>query len=276
MSKLTAPYDANLILKDAGLVAASAAATVSSAAKIIDLGSGNVEADVIIDVSACEVASEDESYRIAVQLSDSATFANDVYEVENIQLGACESDFFVYVNRISGYTLTLDTAVDGAATPTAGYQAISNATGTLGTITGATVPALPSRTYNIDISIDSTNYPLAVALLVTDTWTQIAAKLQAALRTATSSTETIAISGGKIVVTSATTGTSSKVAIAAGSTKATTTIFGDTDMTTGRYVINFKNCVAEGVIKRYMRLYTHVAGTIATGINYKAYLSMNI
>jgi len=275
MGKTTTSYDVDLVLKDAGLVAASAAATVSSVAKIIDLGSGNVECDAIIDVTACEVASEDESYRIAVQLSNSATFADDVYEVENIQLGACESDFIKYVNRITGYTLTLDTAVAGLATPTAGYQTISNATGLLGTITGATVPALPSRTYNIDISIDGSNHALAVALLVTDSWTQIAAKLQTALRTATSSTETVAISGGKILVTSATTGISSLVAITAGSTKVATTIFGDTDMTTGRYVINFKNVIAEGVIKRYMRLYTHVAGTIATGINYKAYLSRN-
>jgi len=274
MSKMTTAYDVDLVLKDTGVVGASAAATVSSAAKIIDLGSGNVECDAIIDVSACEVASENESYRIAVQLSNSATFATDVYEVESIQLGACESDFITYVNRIDGYNLTLDTAVAGTA-GTPGTQAISNATGTLGTITGATVPGLPSRTYNIDIFLIDTNYPLAVALLVTDTWTQIAAKLQAALRTASSTLDLVAIAGGKIVVTTAANGATMIVDITAGSTKVATTIFGDTDMTTGRYVINFKNVIAEGVIKRYVRLYTHVAGTIASGINYKAYLSRN-
>lgn len=269
-----ATFDSTLVLKDAGLVAASAAATVSSAAKILDLGSGGVECDVIVDVTACEVASQDESYRIAVQISDDAAFADDVYEVAGIQLGAAESEFFTYVNRIDGYALTLDDAVAGTADPAAGgYQAISNASGSLGTITGATVPALPSRTYNIDINIDDTNRALEVALLVTDSWTQIAAKIQAALRTATSSTETVAISDGKIVVTSATTGTSSTVAIAAGSTKATSTIMGDTDMGTGRYVIRFKNVIANEVSKRYVRIYTHVAGTVATGINYSAYLA---
>lgn len=273
--KRTVSYDADLVLKDTGLVAASAAATVSSAAKIIDLGEGGVECDVVIDVSACEVASEDEGYRIAVQVSSDALFADDTYEIASVQLGACESDFFKYVNRITGYTLTIDAAVDGTAAPTAGTQAISNATGSLGTITGATVPALPSRTYNIDISVDGTNRALAVALLVTDSWTQIAAKLQTALRTATSSTETVAISGGKILVTSATTGLNSKIVIAAGSTKATTTIIGDTDMGVGRYIINFKNVIANDVTKRYVRLYTHVGGTIASGINYTAYLSRN-
>jgi len=275
MSKMTTAFDSLLVAKDAGAIKISAAATVSAAAKVIDLGAGNVECDAIIDVTSCEVLSEDESYRIAVQLSNSATFLDDVYEVESIQLGACESDFLVYANRITGYTLTLDAPVDGLVTPTAGIAAISNATGSLGTITGATIPALPSRTYNIDIKTDGTNYPLAVALLVTDSWTQIATKIQTALQTASSALETVAIAGGKIVVTSATTGTSSKVLIAAGTTKTATTIFGDTDMTTGRYVINFKNCVAEGAVKRYMRLYTHVAGTVATGINYKAYLSRN-
>lgn len=273
--KRTVSYDADLVLKDTGLVAASAAATVSSAAKIIDLGEGGVECDVVLDVSACEVASEDEGYRIAVQVSSDALFADDTYEIASVQLGACESDFFKYVNRITGYTLTIDAAVDGTAAPTAGTQAISNATGSLGTITGATVPALPSRTYNIDISADGTNRALAVALLVTDSWTQIAAKLQTALRTATSSTETVAISGGKILVTSATTGLNSKIVIAAGSTKATTTIIGDTDMGVGRYIINFKNVIANEVTKRYVRLYTHVGGTIASGINYTAYLSRN-
>ncbi|MFA7674143.1 MAG: hypothetical protein WCY62_09875, partial [Clostridia bacterium] len=204
-----------------------------------------------------------------------ALFADDTYEIASIQLGAAESDFFRYVNRITGYNLTLDAAVNGTAAPTAGTQAISNATGSLGTITGATVPALPSRTYNIDISVDGTNRPLAVALLVTDDWTGICTKLQAALQAATSSTETVAISGGKILVTSVTTGVNSKIVIAAGSTKATTTIIGDTDMGVGRYIINFKNVIANEVTKRYVRLYTHVGGTIDSGINYTAYLSRN-
>jgi hypothetical protein len=267
--KVTKSFDSLLVMKDAGLVAASAAATVSSAAKIIDLGSGIVEADVVIDVTACEVASRDESYRIAIQASSTSDFSDDVYELENIQLGAADYDLVTHINRLSGYTLVYDTPVAGTAGPTAGYATITNSEASL---VGATVPALPSATYKIDMSIDSTNYTLSVALLVTDDWTGIAAKLQTALRTATSSTETVAISGGKIKVTSATTGITSLVALAKGS-RTSTAIFGNYDMTLGRYVINFRNVIAENVAKRYVRLYTHVAGTIASGINYKAYLS---
>lgn len=270
--KKTTTYDSTLAMKDAGLVAASGAATVSSVAKVIDLGSGVVEADVVVDVTACEVASRNESYRIAIQISDTSDFSDDIYEIENIQLGAVDYDFVTHVNRISGYSLVYDTPVDGSDTgPTAGYATITNSEAAL---VGETVPALPSATYKMDIAVDGTNYALSVALLVTDDWTGIAAKMQTALRTATSSTETVAISGGKIKVTSVTTGASSTVVIAKGS-RTSTVLFGSYDMTTGRYIMNFRNVIANDVPKRYVRLYTHVAGTIATGINYKAYLSRN-
>lgn len=269
--KKTTSFDSTLVLKDAGLVAASAAATVDDVAKVIDLGQGNVDADVIIDVSACEVASRDESYRIGVQLSSNEDFSDDVYEVENLQLGAVDYDFVTHVNRLTGYKLVYDDPVAGTAVPAAGYATISNS---IAALVGATVPALPSATYKVDIAIDGTNRSLSVALLVTDDWTGIAAKIQTALRAATSSTETVAIADGKIKVTSVTTGTSSTVLIAKG-TRGSTVLFGTHDMTTGRYVLNFRNNIANMVTKRYMRLYTTVEGTIATGINYKAYLSRN-
>lgn len=98
---------------------------------------------------------------------------------------------------------------------TNGYATISN-TGSLGAFTGATVPALASATYDLDITVDSTLRQTATALLNTDDWDGIAAKIQAALRALTSSTETVAISGGKIVVTSATEGATSTIVIAAG------------------------------------------------------------
>ncbi len=101
--------DANLQLKDAGLVAASAAATVSASAQILDLvGSGLTlgqdtapafSADVLIDVSAIEIASNDENYRIVLEGSDSATFASGIEELVSISLGALE-------------TLSTDTDVD--------------------------------------------------------------------------------------------------------------------------------------------------------------------
>lgn len=139
-------FDVDLELKDAGLIASSAACQVDSAAQIIDLGAGLVEGDIIIDVSACEVASDDEKYVIGAQISNSSSFASGIYEVATLPLGS------------SG-------------------------------------------------------------------------------------------------------------------TAAGDTIAGDVDMTTGRWILPFRNEIAEGVKKRYLRLYVMVSGTIATGINFTAYLA---
>lgn len=62
-------YDTNWLLKDAGLVAASAAATVSSVAKQVDLGSATnlVTGNLIIYLSACEVDTGDELYEVLLE-----------------------------------------------------------------------------------------------------------------------------------------------------------------------------------------------------------------
>jgi hypothetical protein len=84
-------FDAELEFKDAGLIAADAAATVDSVAKIVDLGEGLVEADMIIDVTAVEIASNDERYDVCVQLSDSASFASGIVNAAIYAFGALET-----------------------------------------------------------------------------------------------------------------------------------------------------------------------------------------
>jgi len=65
-------------LKDAGLVAADAAATVGGSAAVIDLGAANAYARfaVVIDWTACEVASSDEVYAVRIQGSVASSFTN--------------------------------------------------------------------------------------------------------------------------------------------------------------------------------------------------------
>lgn len=46
----------------------------------------------------------------------------------------------------------------------------------------------------------------------------------------------------------------------------------DTDTGTGRFVVPFRN-EQNGTIYRYVRIYTEVAGTIATGINFAAFIA---
>jgi hypothetical protein len=67
-------FDTNLEAKDASLVASSAAATVDSAAKILDLGSGLFEATLVVDATAIEVDTGNEKYEIEWQLSSDSDF----------------------------------------------------------------------------------------------------------------------------------------------------------------------------------------------------------
>lgn len=69
-------FDAALELRDAGLITASAASLVDSAAKILDLGAGSyVEGVVVVDFVTIEVATGNEKLEIEWQLSSVADFS---------------------------------------------------------------------------------------------------------------------------------------------------------------------------------------------------------
>jgi ABC-type enterochelin transport system permease subunit len=81
-------FDATLQLKDAGLVAASAAAQVASAAAVLDVGASPFLGVVVIDVTAIEVDSSDEVYELFLEGSNSSTFAGTAAQVlGSIKLG---------------------------------------------------------------------------------------------------------------------------------------------------------------------------------------------
>jgi hypothetical protein len=92
-TRLNGIFDSELELKDAGLVAASAAAQVDSAAVSIDVGTGHFKGMVEIEVTALEIASNDEIYDIVVQGSTVAAFATDtaIWELAQLSLGAAET-----------------------------------------------------------------------------------------------------------------------------------------------------------------------------------------
>lgn len=80
-------FDANLQLKDAGLIAADGAWQVSSANQIIDVGAGRFEGRCVIDISALEIASGDERYNLIIQGSTSATFASGIVILAMLPVG---------------------------------------------------------------------------------------------------------------------------------------------------------------------------------------------
>ena len=75
-------YDDALNLKDAGLVASTAAGST-----ILDLGDGVVDGFIVLDVSAVEVASTDEIYNIALEGSNVAAMTSGSVTLATIEMG---------------------------------------------------------------------------------------------------------------------------------------------------------------------------------------------
>lgn len=107
-------FDSDLEMKDAGLVAADAAAQVDSANKILDLGASRVDGTVVVDVTAIEIASNDERYDICWQLSSSSTFASTVVQGPILALGALETLIGADTDSATGrYELKVSNEVNG-------------------------------------------------------------------------------------------------------------------------------------------------------------------
>lgn len=92
-------YDANLLLEDSLTSAGAVSAIVASqegkvldVAKIVDLGDGLVEGNMIIDIDDIDVAAADELYQIFLQGSQSATFATagEIRNLAMLELGSGE------------------------------------------------------------------------------------------------------------------------------------------------------------------------------------------
>ena len=81
-------FDYATIMKDAGTIAASAAAQVGGVDKILDLGTGRVDGRVILDVTVVTVADTDEVHGIIFQVSSSATFASAIKNIATLELNA--------------------------------------------------------------------------------------------------------------------------------------------------------------------------------------------
>ncbi|MCA1906246.1 MAG: hypothetical protein LDL11_06630 [Desulfarculus sp.] len=113
-------YDSGLILKDAGLVAASAAGTVGGLAKIVTVGEGRVDGVLVVDVTAIEMASNDERYSIALQGSDVADFTTGSPKVEELaclNLGANEVLSGNQDSAIGRYEVPMTNVKQGVAYP---------------------------------------------------------------------------------------------------------------------------------------------------------------
>lgn len=88
MGQRTYPFDIQTLLKDAGAITADAAAQVGGQAQILDLGPARMDAVVVVDVTAIDISSADENYRLVLQGSNSPTFASGIQNLAVLELGA--------------------------------------------------------------------------------------------------------------------------------------------------------------------------------------------
>ncbi len=90
-------YDAGLLLADATAVST---ATTTTGSLILDIGSGFVDAELVLDVSGMDVSSTDETYNFILEGSNTSTFGT-------------ATDITALCRPVLGYTAATAKGVDG-------------------------------------------------------------------------------------------------------------------------------------------------------------------
>lgn len=80
------PFDAKTVFCEDETVTATGNLSTGGT-EIIEVGDGRVDGNVILDVTAIDIANSDEIYDIIVQGSNSATFASGIENLASIDLG---------------------------------------------------------------------------------------------------------------------------------------------------------------------------------------------
>lgn len=72
------PFDIATLMKDAGAITSTAAATVGGNAKVLDLRKARFEGTLVLEVSALDLADTNETYAVEWQLSNASDFGSGV------------------------------------------------------------------------------------------------------------------------------------------------------------------------------------------------------
>lgn len=72
----TRTYEHLLLLKDAGAVTADGAATVGGSPRVCDVGDAHFDGVAVVDSSAIDLVTGDETYRVVIQGSTTINFAS--------------------------------------------------------------------------------------------------------------------------------------------------------------------------------------------------------
>lgn len=91
MGQRTYTFDKNLVLSD-GLTAITATGTAViggvTTNSILDVGAARLDGQIVIDISAMDISSSDETYRIILQGSNSSSFASGIENLAVLDVGA--------------------------------------------------------------------------------------------------------------------------------------------------------------------------------------------
>lgn len=83
--------DVALLLKDAGAITADGVTQVDGADKVLEIGHGRYTGEIVVDITAIDVASGNETYAIRTQFSDDAGFGSGVVNGATLEVGAAVS-----------------------------------------------------------------------------------------------------------------------------------------------------------------------------------------
>jgi len=112
--------DKELIMKDAGAVTSSAAATVDSSARVVNVGSGFVKGELVVDISAIEIGETDQIYTVAVQgcaVEDFSTGPPDIEDLGLMQFGEATALGGNVDTEPGRYVIPFDNKKDGVVYP---------------------------------------------------------------------------------------------------------------------------------------------------------------
>ncbi len=114
MAQKTYTVDGGMLVSNGeGAITTSAAAQVAGSAKVLDLGAGFFEADLVVDVTAIDTVTGDEKYELEFQLSSSSTFASDVNVGTVLKIGGATATGASAANAIGRYVIGVSNLLNG-------------------------------------------------------------------------------------------------------------------------------------------------------------------
>ena len=109
-------YDVETVLNDGGVKTTSAAGQVASANKIVNLKGARMDAKAIVNVSAITNGTG-ESFKVKIQVSDSATFTGDIVNVATLDLAPAAGLDGDKAKGVGQYEIPFNNAPNGVLKP---------------------------------------------------------------------------------------------------------------------------------------------------------------